>query len=104
MKGWFQDSLPPLLDEISAAAESRAVVVHFDADLYSSTLYLLFALTARLPAFTFIFDEYAGHEARALYNFIQATGAKVRFDYRSDWQGFPAAVSGSLDARRHPLA
>jgi len=96
VKGWFRDSLPPMMDEIARAAEGRAVVVHFDADLYSSTLYLLFTLTERLKRFLFFFDEFAGHEARALYNFLQATGAEARFSYRCDWEGFPTTVAGHL--------
>jgi hypothetical protein len=96
VKGWFQDSLPPMMDEIAAAAEGRSVVVNFDADLYSSTLFLLFTLGARLRAYTFLFDEYAGHEARALHNYLQATGATVEFLSRCDWQGFPMTVAGEI--------
>jgi len=98
VKGWFQDTLPPMMDEIAAAAEGRTVIVNFDADLYSSTLFLLFTLTARLKHFRFIFDEYAGHEARALYNFLQATGARAEFHHRCDWEGFPMTVAGEITA------
>lgn len=96
VKGWFRDTLPQRLDELAAAAKGRALVVHFDADLYSSTLYLLFTLAARFPRYTFIFDEFSGHETRALFNFLQATGATARFHYRLDWEGCPQVVSGEL--------
>jgi hypothetical protein len=96
VKGWFQDSLPPLIDELAAAAEGRTVIVHFDADLYSSTLFLLFTLAPRLKRFRFIFDEYAGHEARAMYNFLQASGAAAHFSHRCDWQGYPTIASGEV--------
>lgn len=98
VKGWFQDSLPGKMDEISAAAEGRTVIVIFDADLYSSTLFLLFTLAPRLKHFRFIFDEYAGHETRALYNFLQASGARAEFLHRCDWEGFPMTVSGEITA------
>lgn len=96
VKGWFRDTLPPLMDELVDAARDRALLVHFDADLYSSTLYLLFTLGIRFKRYHFIFDEFSGHETRALYNYIQATGAEARFFYRLDWEGYPQVVSGEL--------
>lgn len=96
VKGWFRDSLPPIMDEVERAAAGRALVVHFDADLYSSTLYLLFKLGERFKRYHFIFDEFSGHETRALFNYIQATGAEAEFFYRLDWEGWPQVVSGEL--------
>lgn len=96
VKGWFRETLPPMLDELAALAEGRTMLVHFDADLYSSTLFLLFTLASRFARFHFIFDEFSGHETRALYNFMQATGARARFSHRLDWQGCPQVVSGEL--------
>jgi len=96
VRGWFRDSLPPLMDELAALAAGRALIVHFDADLYSSTLYLLFELARRFDSYHFIFDEYGGHEVRALYNFMQATGATCDFYHHVEWQGLPTAVSGHL--------
>ena len=96
VKGWFRDTLPGLMEELEQASQGRALVVHYDADLYSSTLYLLFTLGARFKRYHFIFDEFSGHETRALYNYIQATGAKATFYYRLDWQGAPQVVSGEI--------
>lgn len=96
VKGWFQDSLPGMLDEIEEAARGRSLVVHYDADLYSSTLYLLFALGDRFKRYHFIFDEFSGHETRAFYNYMQATGAKAEFFYRLDWEEWPQIVSGEI--------
>lgn len=96
VKGWFRDTLPPMLDALAREAEGRALVVHFDADLYSSTLFLLFALGQRFRRYHFIFDEFSGHETRALYNYMQATGAEASFFYRLDWDGWPQIVSGEL--------
>jgi hypothetical protein len=96
VKGWFRDTLPGMLDELAEASRGRELVVHFDADLYSSTLYLLFTLGTRFKRYHFIFDEFSGHETRALYNYAQATGAECRFLYRLDWQGCPQVVSGEI--------
>jgi hypothetical protein len=96
VKGWFRDTLPPLLDSLEEKSEGRAVIVHFDADLFSSTLYLLFTLGTKFKHYHFIFDEFSGHETRALYNYIQATGAEAKFYYRLDWQGCPQVVSGEI--------
>lgn len=96
VKGWFRDSLPPIMGELSEVEKGRNLVVHFDADLYSSTLYLLFTLGTKFKRYHFIFDEFSGHETRALYNYIQATGAEARFHFRLDWEGFPQVVAGEM--------
>ena len=58
---------------------STPLYVHFDADLYSSTLYCLLHLNSlKIPYFAF-FDEFTGHETRAVYNFCQLTNAKINF-------------------------
>jgi hypothetical protein len=73
--------------------------VHLDADLYSSTLFVLYTLSQRIPEFYFICDEFSGHELRALYNFQQASLGKLRFYSYTLWQDCPAAVFGSLSLR-----
>lgn len=71
-KGMFQDTLPPLL---AGLKREGILVVHLDADLYSSTLY---ALTALAPHFRtgdlVLFDEFfvPTHEFRAYTEFLQA--------------------------------
>lgn len=96
MKGWFQDTLPQCIELIGSLAARRTVLVHFDADLYSSTLFLLYTLAQKLNEFHFIFDEFSGHESRALYNFRQASNADVIFDAYTTWRGCPSAVGGRL--------
>lgn len=97
VKGWFQQSLPPMMERLREESITRSVIVHFDADLFSSTLFLLFTLGVLLKRYHFIFDEFSGHETRALFNYIQASGAKANFLYRLDWKGCPQVVSGELD-------
>jgi O-methyltransferase len=76
IKGWFQDSW----DELRARIAARDnLLVHYDADLYSSTLFALSRIGALRKSYVAVFDEFTGHEARALYNYQQAFGASVDF-------------------------
>jgi O-methyltransferase len=74
--GLFQDTFPSL--QISDA-NFDSVVVHLDADLYSSTLFVLTECWRRFSKVYVIFDEFVGDEARALYNFSQAFQCDVKF-------------------------
>jgi len=96
VKGWFRDTLPGKMGELVELSKSRAVVVHIDADLYSSTLYVLFTLATKIRNCHIIFDEFSGHESRALYNYCQAAGADCQILYRLDWKDCPQVVSGVL--------
>jgi len=96
VKGWFQDTLPGQMDRLAALADGRTLIVHFDADLYSSTLFLLCTLTQRFREFHCVFDEFSGHELRALYNFIQAFGARCDFHYHVPWRGDPTTAFAKL--------
>jgi hypothetical protein len=75
-KGWFEDTLPPFLDEQSSSIS----FLHVDCDIYSSTAYALTELDSRIIPGTIIrFDELAcwrsafgeatpqGEARRALY-------------------------------------
>lgn len=54
IKGWFEDTLPNFLEEHSDYLK----IIHLDADLYSSTKYVLEQVKERLVPGTFIlFDE-----------------------------------------------
>lgn len=86
IKGWFQDTWD-LLETQMRAEPMGKLVVHFDADLYSSTLFALSQMDRfRLP-YVAVFDEFSGHETRALYNYCQAYGAKVDFYGRTLLEG-----------------
>lgn len=78
IKGYFQDSLPGFLKNFNA---KNRLLVHLDADLYSSTLYCLTMLDGFLPKGTIlIFDEFysASHEFQAFYDYSRSYGRKVQ--------------------------
>lgn len=74
--GWFQETLP--LQEFDVTAYD-AVLVHMDADLYSSSLFVLSELWRKFNNIYVIFDEFVGDETRALFNFTQAFPCDVEF-------------------------
>jgi len=78
IKGWFQDSWG-ILEKNLTGINLDNLVVHYDADLYSSTLFALSQIDLIKKPYIGIFDEFMGHETRALYNYTQAFNAKVEF-------------------------
>ena len=73
--GLFQDTVAPFLQRMPLR---RRKIIHMDADLYSSTLYVLALLSPSLePGDIIIFDEFgsirmAQHEFRAFEDFTSA--------------------------------
>ena len=64
---------------ISTGHDSGASLVvngELDADIYSSTLFLLFQLDNFTPYYA-LFDEFGGDEARALYDYLISTDKKI---------------------------
>lgn len=68
-KGLFQDTWPEAERLIKAEGAGRHLVIHFDADLYSSTLFVLCKLDGICSAYDAIFDEFYGDEPRALADY-----------------------------------
>jgi hypothetical protein len=63
VKGLFQESLPGFLEDFEPR---NRLVVHLDADLYSSTLYVLSRLhESMVPGTLVFFDEFITEEFRA---------------------------------------
>lgn len=76
--GLFQDTLGPFLE---SRPLTRRLVVHLDADLYSSTLYVLTRLASHLkPGDILLFDELGvpAHEFRAFEDFAGAYRLRYR--------------------------
>ena len=80
IKGWFNSTLPEFLNiNKEKLTNSDYLLVHMDADIYSSTLYVL-TLLAQIPKDLYcIFDELPGEESRALYDFITSYGMECEF-------------------------
>jgi Macrocin-O-methyltransferase (TylF) len=95
-KGWFQDTAPDLL-ELLAKTDGK-LIVNFDADLYSSTLFALTQIDTLKKKYVAIFDEFTGHETRALYNYTQAFSAEVTFEGKTEFpDGYPFQVAAVIE-------
>ena len=68
------------------------LIVHYDPDLYSSTLFALTLIDSFNKDYIAIFDEFAPDECRALYDYIMTYGATVEFKARSGSKQFPNQV------------
>jgi O-methyltransferase len=89
--GFFQDTLGPFLGEASLdqRAAGRRLVVHLDADLYSSTLFVLTRLAPILRAGdVLLFDEFGVpmHEFKAWVEFVAAYQVRATLlGQANDW-------------------
>ena len=75
-KGWFEDVLP-----FYTLPEHDILVVNCDADLYSSTIYVLRYLLPHMHAGTYVyFDDLASveHQPRAIHEFLEESGVQLR--------------------------
>ncbi len=81
VKGWFQDSVYKTL---SASDFNEQCVYHLDADLFSSTLFVLFQIFPKLKTNDIlIFDEFSSHdhEFEAFEIFKRCTNNKWQFEF-----------------------
>ncbi|MCB8943386.1 MAG: class I SAM-dependent methyltransferase [Ardenticatenaceae bacterium] len=72
VKGWFQQTLPPFLAQFTPA---NPLIIHCDADIYPSTLYVLCQLNPYLQAGSIIiFDDFSSmlHDFRAWDDYTRA--------------------------------
>jgi hypothetical protein len=75
IKGIFQESLHPFIDSNKDLLLSRPKLIHLDADLFSSTIFVLSQLYPYLKKGDIIFfDEFAvpTHEFKAFHDFVQS--------------------------------
>jgi hypothetical protein len=88
VKGWFQNSLPDYLANFSFDP-TRTYLIHFDADLYSSTLFLLSSLWPRIPDYYFIMDDFTQDDLSALFDFALAYPIELAFLAQTRGGGTP---------------
>ena len=89
ISGWFIDSWKVMNFE---GLPIENLIVHYDADLYSSTLFALSKINDLGKEYYAIFDEFTGQESRALSDYMSAFNAKVEFVCKQNWRGYPEVV------------
>ncbi len=95
VKGWFQNTLSAFL-AANPLGGTRPLLVHYDADLYSSTLFVLATLWHNASEHYFIFDEFMEHEMIALDDFSNAFPVEIEFLCQTDEGGYPSQIFGRL--------
>lgn len=91
IKGWFQKTWQQV-ESLVYNKIDNPIFVHFDADLYSSTLFALTKMDIFRRPYYAIFDEFIGDETRALYHYLKAYDADVEFLAKTDCsysKGYP---------------
>ena len=79
-KGLFEETLPPFLeDHHPSYYKKNKFFIHFDADLFSSTLFVLKSISEYIPEYYFSFDEFPGDEIRALDTFSKLKKIDIKF-------------------------
>lgn len=91
VKGWFNQTLEPFLADF---AVRNQLVVHMDADLFSSTLYVLMTLNRIVAKGTvFVFDDFNPRDDfAAFHHYLRACGRKWRILAARQGHGKLAAV------------
>ena len=91
IKGIFQQTFNNLIID-----KKIKTIIHFDADMYSSTLFLLFKLHETLDEYYFIFDELEGEELRALKDYMKVYNVDLNISYYSKFNGLITVATGKL--------
>ena len=90
VKGWFQNTLPMFLSENKF---TENLIVHYDADIYSATLFVMMELDRLKQPYLAIFDEFIDYESKALYSYCQMMSASVEFFGTTVDKDYPTQVS-----------
>jgi hypothetical protein len=88
VKGWFQNSVPEFLGGFQKDP-SRPTLIHFDADLYSSTLFLLATLWSKFDSYYFVMDDFIHDEIIAMHHFKLAFPVEIQFFAQTKGGGNP---------------
>ena len=90
VKGWFQNTLHNFLEKTHLGNE---IFVHYDSDLFSATLYVMLEIDKLKIPYYAVFDEFTGHETRALYRYMQISGARLELIARTGDEMYPSQIS-----------
>jgi len=95
VKGWFQETVQPALRSMRERLARTPVFVHFDADLYGSTLFLLTSLWPECASYHFVMDDFMVDDITALNDFAAAYPVEIEFLARREG-GLPHAILGYM--------
>ena len=90
VKGWFQNTLPSFIKDNKIGDN---LFVHYDADIFSATLFAMLEVDKLKIPYYAVFDEFTGHETRALHRYMQISCAEIEFISSSGLKRYPAQVS-----------
>jgi len=81
--GLFNKTLPKFLEELKTESKLNSnFFIHFDADLFSSTLFILNELKYYIPEYYFSLDEFPSDEIRALNAYELSNDCKIDFLFK----------------------
>lgn len=76
LKGWFCETLPSFVEQFQF---NNRIIIHLDADLLSSTIYVLLKLDKFIgKGAILVFDEFRGQEAAALNLYVRSSAKKYK--------------------------
>jgi hypothetical protein len=78
VQGWFQNTLHDSLIWLRDRLKGR-VLIHYDSDLYYSTLFLLTSLWPHCPEYYFMMDDFLQDDIVALHDFSHAYPVDISF-------------------------
>ncbi len=78
VKGWFQNTLHDSVIWLRERLKGR-LLIHYDCDIYSATLFLLTGLWPHCSEYHFIMDDFMLDDVVALYDFSLAYPVEIEF-------------------------
>ena len=90
VKGWFQNTLTSFIKENKI---DENLLVHYDADIFSATLFAMLEIDKLKIPYYAVFDEFIGHETRALHRYMQISGAEIELIASTGNKRYPMQVS-----------
>jgi hypothetical protein len=79
VKGWFQNTFHDSLAWLAPRLGRPPVLVHFDADLYYSTLFLLTSLWPHCAEYYFVMDDFMVDDIVASHDFSLSYPVEIGF-------------------------
>lgn len=104
IKGLFQNTSENLLNHLQSI-KIKNLLVHMDADLYTSTLYVLGQLDRLSKDYYVFFDQFTGEESRALSDYMSSYYSKFKVIAQMNnspyYDGYPHKLFGKIIHRNN---